>query len=91
MRLSNVNKILSEAQNSFSNLFPHKVLLDAWAQPVMLGRSLAKSLGLNAKDLDSCPCTSVTSLRGTKHPMGITKAPYDFSLILAPMHTPTFL
>ena len=75
MRLSNVNKVFSVAQDCSSSVFPQKVLLDTGAQPVMLGRSLAESLGLNAKDLDPCPFTIATSLGGTEHPMGLTKAP----------------
>ncbi len=51
------------------------MLLDTGAQPVMLRRSLAESLGLNAKDLYPCPFTIATSLGGTEHPMGLTKAP----------------
>lgn len=42
---------------------------------MMLERSHAESLGLNAKDLDPCPFTIATSLGGTEHPMGLTKAP----------------
>ena len=75
VRLSYVNKVFSVAQDSSSSVFPQKVLLDTWAQPVMLGKSLAESLGLSAKDLDPCPFTIATSLRGIEHPMGLTKAP----------------
>ena len=75
VRLSNVNKVFSVAQDSSTSVFPQKVLLDTGAQPVMLGRSLAENLGLSAKDLDPCPFTIATSLRGIEHPMGLTKAP----------------
>ena len=75
VRLSNVDKVFSVAQDSSSSAFPQKVLLDTWAQPMMLGRSLAECLGLCTKDLDSCPFTIATSLGGREHPMGLTKAP----------------
>ena len=76
VRLSNVDKVFSMAQDRSSSVFPHKMLLDTWAQPVMLGRSLAECLGLSTKDLDPCPFNIATSLGGTEHPMGLTEAPF---------------
>ena len=44
----------------------------------MLGMSLAESSGLNAKDIKPCPFTIATSLRDTKHSMGLTKVPLRY-------------
>jgi len=49
------------------------VLLDIGAQPVMLGKLLAQSLGLLSCNLDPCPVTIATSLGGMEQPMGLTK------------------
>ena len=56
-------------------VFPQKVLLDTGAQPVMLGKLLAESLGLVASDLDPCPFTIATSLGGMEQPTGLTREP----------------
>ena len=39
----------------------------------MLGKALARELGLTAADLDPCPFTIMTSLGGTEHATGYTK------------------
>ena len=45
------------------------------AQPVMIGKGLAYSLGLTSANLDPCPFTIVTSVGGTERATGYTKTP----------------
>ena len=62
VRLANFGHVFSVARGDSSQVFPQKVLLDTGAQPVMLGKLLAQSLGLTASNLDPCPFTIATSL-----------------------------
>ncbi len=75
VRLANSGHVFSVARGAASEVFPQKVLLDTGAQPVMLGRLLAESLGIKGEDLDPCPFTIATSLGGTEQPTGLTKEP----------------
>ena len=75
VRLANSSHVFSVARGDTSQVFPQKVLLDTGAQPVMLGKLLAQSLGLLSSDLDPCPFTIATSLGGTEQPTGLTKEP----------------
>ena len=54
---------------------PLRVMMDSGAQPVMIGKGLADSLGLTPANLDPCPFTIVTSVGGTERATGYTKAP----------------
>ena len=54
---------------------PLRVMLDSGAQPVMIGKQLARDLGLGAADLEPCPFTIVTSVGGTENAMGYTRHP----------------
>ena len=56
-------------------MYLQKVLLDTGALQIVFKKNLAKSLGMNAKDLVPCPFTIATSLGGTEHPRGLTKEP----------------
>ena len=61
VRLSSIHKVFLVAPNSSSSVFPQKVLFATWHnRSIMLGRSLAKSLGFNVKDLDPSPFTIAT-------------------------------
>jgi hypothetical protein len=52
---------------------PRRVLLDSRAQPLMLGASAIKELGLTKDILEKCPWTISTSMGGTEHATAITK------------------
>ena len=80
VRLANSRHVFSVARGATSEVFPQKVLLDTRAQPVMLGRLLAESLGIKEEDLDPCPFTIATSLGGTEQPTGLTKEPLRLQL-----------
>ena len=75
VRLVNEGQTFSVTRGDTSRAYPKRVLLDTGAQPVMLGRRLAKELGLVPHDLDPCPFTIATSLEGTEQPTGFTKEP----------------
>ena len=75
VKLANSNHVFSVGRGNGSRVYPQKVLLDTGAQPIMLGKSLAESLGIKIEDLDPCPFTIATSLGGTEHPTGLTKEP----------------
>jgi hypothetical protein len=52
---------------------PRRVLLDSGAQPLMLGASTIKGLGLTKDTLEKCPWTISTSMGRTEHATAITK------------------
>jgi hypothetical protein len=52
-----------------------RVVMDSGAQRVMIGKGLSNSLKLTLANLDPCPFTIVTSVRGTKRATYYTKAP----------------
>jgi hypothetical protein len=53
---------------------PRRVLLDSGAQPLMLEASAVAGLELTNDTLEECPWTISTSMGGTEHATGITKA-----------------
>jgi hypothetical protein len=52
---------------------PRRVLLDSGAQPLILGASAIKGLGLTKDTLEKCPWTISTSMRRTEHATAIIK------------------
>jgi hypothetical protein len=66
-------RFFSTSQKRQPRVFPTQVLLDIGAQPVMLGKKVAKELQLKKMDLEPCPFTIVTSLGSTKHVIRLTK------------------
>lgn len=52
---------------------PSRVMMDTWAQPVMLDKRLTQELNLTSLDLDPCPFTIITLVGGTKHVTNYTK------------------
>ena len=52
-----------------------RVMMDSGAQPIMICKGLADSLGLTLVNLDPCPFIIVTSVGGTKRAISYTKIP----------------
>ena len=50
-----------------------RVMMDSGAQPIMIGKRLANNLGLTPTNLDPCPLTIVTSVRGIERATSYTK------------------
>jgi hypothetical protein len=59
---------------------PRQVLLDSGAQPLMLGTSAIAGLELTKDTLEECLWTISTSMGGTEHATGITKAELSHKL-----------
>jgi hypothetical protein len=59
---------------------PRRVLLDSGAQSLMLGASAVAGLELTKDTLEECPWTISTSMEGTEHATGITKAELSLKL-----------
>jgi hypothetical protein len=59
---------------------PRRVLLDSEAQPLMLGASAVAGLEFTKDTLEECPWTISTSMGGTEHAAGITKAELSLKL-----------
>ena len=67
--------VVSRADMPTIRATPLRVMMDSGAQPVMIGKGLAESLGLTLTHLDTCPFPIVTSVGGTEHATSYTKAP----------------
>ena len=63
---------------------PLRVMMDSGAQPVMIYKGLADSLGLTPTNLDPCPFTIVTSVGGTERATCYTNTPLRLIINVGP-------
>ena len=86
VRLVNTNGVMvvGHTDGNTTRTTPPHVMLDSGAQPVMIGKQLAKDLGLRADDLEPCPFSIVTSVGGTEKAMGYTRSPLRLMFYVGP-------
>ncbi len=61
-----------------------RVMMDSGAQPIMICKGLADSLGLTLVNLDPCPFTIVTSVGGTERATCYTNTPLRLIINVGP-------
>ena len=66
--------VVSRADIPTVRAIPLRVMMNFGAQPVMIGKELADSLGLTPANLDPCPFIIVTSVGDTERTTSYTKA-----------------
>lgn len=84
VRLVNYNGIIIFGRTgcNITRATPSWVMMDTWAQLVMLGKHLAQELNLTTSDLEPCPFTIITLVGSTERATSYTNKPLQLIFLI---------